>query len=88
VEDLAQINQEAIARIGMGAMGLKDKAKNWLDAANNVGKLAERMTAFELQLAEVTQRNKTLEDQNALLRKQLADVMPATSKAQPVTEAI
>lgn len=81
VEDLAQINQEAIARIGMGAMALKEKAKNWLEAANNVGKLAERMTAFELQLGEMSERNRTLEDQNRLLRQKLEEVQQVKAVA-------
>lgn len=67
VEDLATINESGIARIGMGGHALKQKAARWLEAANDTGKLAERITAIEIS-------NKRLEDQNAAQAKLIQEL--------------
>lgn len=60
VEDLAGLNEEAIANIGMGTRLLRDKARAWMDNAN--GKGAERITALEVQVADLLEQNKRLAD--------------------------
>ena len=54
VEDLAQANEETMARLGMGGRALKDKAVSWLTSAGSTGKVAEQLAALKLgkELAE------------------------------------
>lgn len=59
VEDLAQLNESGIARIGLGGQSLKLKAQNWLAAANDVGKLAERITAMEVSQKQLREQNES-----------------------------
>jgi hypothetical protein len=74
VEDLASCTEEAIARIGLGGRSLREKAKNWLDAANNIGKLAERMTAFEILAADLKQSNESKDTTIAALKAQIEEI--------------
>lgn len=53
VEDLAGINDEGLRRIGMGAIELRDKAKNWLASMKDHG-------AVTVQLAAMEQENRNL----------------------------
>lgn len=53
VEDLAGINDEGLRRIGMGAVELRDKAKNWLASMKDHG-------AVTVQLAAMEQENRNL----------------------------
>ena len=53
VEDLAIINDEGLRRIGMGAVELRDKAKNWLASMKVHG-------AVTVQLAAMEQENRNL----------------------------
>jgi len=65
IEDLAAINDEGIRRIGMGAMELKNKAKNWLQSMKDHGPLVSQVTALE-------QQNKILQSQVETLGAQVA----------------
>lgn len=47
VEDLADLNDEGLRKIGMGAVELKNKAKNWMAASLDKGKLTQDMTALQ-----------------------------------------
>jgi hypothetical protein len=51
VEDLAQVNDEGMKRIGMGALELRNKAKNWLNSVKDHGGLTIQMTALEQENA-------------------------------------
>ena len=53
VEDLAQANNEALRRLGMGGRGLVTKAKSWLSTANGSGKIA-------MENAELKKQNENL----------------------------
>lgn len=53
VEDLAAINDEGLHRIGMGAVELRDKARNWLASMKDHG-------AVTVQLAAMAQENRNL----------------------------
>lgn len=64
VEDLAQANEDALAKIGMGARALKDKAISWLSAASGTGKIAEENAAMKVQIADLTIKVQTLIDMN------------------------
>lgn len=54
VEDLAQANEEALRRIGMGARALKEKAISWLSAANDTGKAASANAALKARVDDLT----------------------------------
>jgi hypothetical protein len=72
VEDLAQANGEAIARIGMKGYELKQKAEAWLKAATDHGKLAGENVALKTKVS-------MLEQQLAGLEKKMAEVIAAQS---------
>ena len=50
VEDLAQANEEALGRLGMGARALRETARNWLSEAASSGTLVARMAEMEQRL--------------------------------------
>jgi hypothetical protein len=62
VEDLATANSEALNRIGMGSVGLKQMAESWLREQKGAGGLAAQLQSLSIRLAE-------LEDQNSRLRE-------------------
>ena len=64
VEDLALINDEGLRRIGMGAIELRDKAKNWLASMNDHGAISVKMAALE-------QENRVLQASLDTLTKQV-----------------
>lgn len=53
VEDLAQINDEGMKRVGMGALDLRNKAKNWLASVKDHGGLTIQMSALEKENANL-----------------------------------
>lgn len=71
VEDLAQLPEEGIARVGMGARALRDKARGWLEAAAGPGKLAEELAALRQKLEQLAADNELLRKTNAELSSQL-----------------
>ena len=77
VEDLAQINGEAMTRIGMGALGLRDKAAAWLKAAGGTGKLASEMAALQAQNRALNDQNKKLSEDLQALSAQVAQLTKA-----------
>lgn len=84
VEDLALINDDGRRRIGMGAMDLQNKAKNWLQAMKDHGPITTQVTALE-------QENKILKSQVETLAAQVAALRanPTQPLVQPVyTEEI
>lgn len=76
VEDLAQINEEAARRIGMGSLEMRDKAISWIKGAAGPGKLSQEMAALQV-------RQRMLEEQNAKLaedNKELQNAINQLSK--------
>lgn len=71
VEDLAVANEETLARLGMGARALKQRAIDWLAAAENTGKVAEESAARRAENADLRARNAALEEQMAQLSAQV-----------------
>ena len=47
VQDLAVANEPALARVGLGARELQQKAQKWLKVAGDTGKAAEELTAMQ-----------------------------------------
>ena len=70
VEDLAAINESGLARVGMEAHSLKQKAIAWLEAANGPGKAAQRLSALETQVAQLIEQNAA---QQEVIRKLRAE---------------
>lgn len=65
VEDLAIANEAALAQIGMGARALKEKAIAWIAERDGPGASVQRMSALEVENAELKRR---LEEQGEALR--------------------
>lgn len=53
VEDVAAMNEEALARIGMGARQLKQRAVDWLETARNQGVTAEKLSALTIENSQL-----------------------------------
>ena len=63
VEDLAQANDEAMRRLGMGANDLKNKARAWLQAAKDHGPLTMQIASLEKQNEQLKGTIESLQDQ-------------------------
>jgi len=63
VEDLAQANDEAMRRLGMGANDLKNKAKAWLQAAKDHGPLTMQIASLEKENDQLKGTIQSLQDQ-------------------------
>lgn len=57
VEDLANANEEAIHRMGMGGRALKARAQAFLNTSEDVGKVAEEVAALRLENAKLKAAN-------------------------------
>lgn len=55
VEDLANLPDGSLRHIGMGAIDLRQKARNWLNASSDVGKTTEQMTALQSENRRLAQ---------------------------------
>lgn len=71
VEDCAQMSEEAIGRVGMGARSLKQRAIDFLEAQAGTGPLVSRMDALTQRNAELTRQNELLTAENRRLSKEL-----------------
>jgi|SRR6478736_27961 len=71
VEDLADLPDSDLPTIGMGAVALKQKAKAWLLAAKDTGKVAEQVAAQNVQIAQLVELAKNQAKELDELRKQL-----------------
>jgi hypothetical protein len=72
VEDLAQANDEAMRRIGMGGVEMKQKAEAWLKAAKNLGGVTQEISALKQENITLKATLKQLEEQNQSLRQENA----------------
>lgn len=64
IEDLAQINDEGIRRLGMGGHELKNKAKAWLQAAKDHGPLT-------MEVSKLRNENEQLKGSIGSLQEQI-----------------
>lgn len=79
VEDLANANEETLARAGMGARTLQQKAKAFLESKNG-GVNAEEVAALRAEVESKDERIKSLEQRLAALEAKTT----AKSKLGPV----
>lgn len=80
VEDLAQCTEQGIATLGMGGRTLKDKAVNWLKAANDTGKAAMELSALK---AELTDTKQLLQDAIATIQELKAQLPEEKRRGRP-----
>lgn len=58
VEDVAELNEQAIASIGLGTRALRDKARAWLNSGN---KTAEELLSVKEDLRREIEKNEALQ---------------------------
>lgn len=75
VEDLAEANDEAKRRMGMGALALINKAKSYLENAED-NKASEAISALQVRLDALEAENDRLKDENGTLRSELEQDEP------------
>jgi hypothetical protein len=71
VEDLAAWPDGRLGALGMGGLRLRDKARAYMSAANDIGKTAERLAALEAGLKDLQQRNDSLTEENKRLAAEI-----------------
>lgn len=76
VEDLAQVNDEGLKRIGMGALELRNKAKNWIASVKDHGGLTIQMSALEQENANLKASIDGLKAQVEALRSMIPQQQP------------
>ena len=76
VEDLAEVNDAALQRMGMGSRALRDKARAWLQAAQQQGRVAEQLKERDDQIS-------ALRGENDILRNDLAELRQMVERLQP-----
>lgn len=69
VEQLADANEETVARIGMGGRALKQKAQAWLDSSKGDGKVAAELENLREQVKALTERDTEREKELVKLQK-------------------
>jgi uncharacterized coiled-coil protein SlyX len=76
VEDVAAANEETLARIGMGARGLKQRAQAWLDSRNSGAE----------ELAMLREKTANQDETIETLRGQVAQLVARLDKLEPEPE--
>lgn len=71
IEDLAQANDEALKRIGMGAIELRQKAKAWLQAAKDHGPITMEIVSLQKENDQLKGSIESMQEQIRLLTMQL-----------------
>lgn len=89
VEDLADITETAIGKIGPGARALKQKAEQWIAVSESTGQITERLSEFEVRMEEYQATIDTLLKANKELQSKLdgMDQKPAPKPAKIKTRS-
>lgn len=66
VEELAELPEQGVQRLGMGGQALRQRAKSWLEAAAGAGVLAEKIHALEVENGRLSE---LVKDRAAALEK-------------------
>lgn len=87
IEQLAQANTEATTRLGLGGIALQQRARKWLEEANDIGKAVMALEKATKTVEQLTDRNTFLEGRIAQLEaaagiQSAAIVEPADTKSQ------
>lgn len=67
IEQLAEANEETVSRIGMGGRALKERARAWLDSADQ-GKTAAELEALRSEIKTLRERDEAREKELAKLK--------------------
>lgn len=76
VEDLALANGEALGRIGMGAVDMKQRAEAWLKAATDLGAVVMQNAALLAERDDLKREVERLTQLNASLAGQIQQPAP------------
>lgn len=87
IEDLANVNDEGLGRIGMGANELKKRAMDFLKEAAGPGRLIAEVSALRVELADAKVRADSLEARNRELLARLDAVAPQPTSPPVVPPA-
>ncbi len=87
IEDLAHANDDALRRIGMGAVDLKKKANTWLQAAKDHGPLTMEVATLQKENSQLKGSLEALQEQVTLLTRQLDARQSTPAPVQPVFSA-
>jgi len=91
IEDLAQINDEGMRRLGMGAVDLKKKAVTWLQAAKDHGPLINQVSQLQKENEQLKGSLDALQEQVRLLTAQQGskwDAIPDIQGKTPIERYI
>lgn len=80
VEQVAEATEEGMARMGMGGRALRDKARAYLDAANDVGKVAAELDKLRHEIQALQTRDT---EREAELQKLKAENESLKAAAKP-----
>ena len=81
VEELAAATSEGLGNIGIGALGLKQRAQTYLDAANGAGKVAMENENLKAKIENQEQEMEVMKRQLAELTAALQD-KPSRKKSE------
>lgn len=80
VEDLAQINDEGMKRIGMGALELRDKAIAWLRSAKDSGQATQANAALQARIRQLESNIEVLHGQISELKAENESLVQQITK--------
>lgn len=83
VEDLAQANEQALQRLGMGAYQLKEKARGWIAERDGPGQAVQQVEALRVENTDLRRR---LSDMEATLHR-MSETIAAAPKRRGKREA-
>lgn len=63
VEELAELNDSGLEMLGMGARGLQNKARAYLESAKDHGVIAEKVGELESRLSDLVGENQRKDDE-------------------------
>lgn len=83
VEQLAALPEGQAVSLGREGITLRNKAKSYLEAAEDKGKLSERLTALEEQTARSSEREAEMRETISLQAAEIERLQAAASQAEP-----
>lgn len=82
VEALADANEEILGRLGMGARAIKQQAIDYLLASKDIGRVSLEVGDLRAKLDTLTESNRLLQEQNALLKASLPEAPESRQNKQ------
>lgn len=84
IEDLAIANDEALRRLGMGGMELRNKAQAYLKASNDVGSVVEENASLKAKMGQLEGTIESLQNQINLMVRQGAQTSKPELASNPL----